>query len=949
MPRTPDRLFRRAHPALLSAIALMLAGCASLTPPAGDAAKPAPAPGATQASPAAAAPAAMPPASAASRPAFAGQAPNPAPRPPAPGQPPAFAEVTKDAKSVDGFLTVWTKDDKTWLEIPAALLDKPMFLGNSLASGLGERSFWPGMMGSEKLVVLRRVGNSVQLVARNLHARGAAAGSPLERALQESYSDSLLAAAPLAAAPHAERKSLLVDAMALLGSDLPSIQPFLEMAYRMPYSLDRGNSSIVSTKTTAGGTSLVLRQHFAVPRIPTPPVMAPGMPPPNPAMLPNPSQVLPDVRSLFLNIAYTLAPLPEQPMKPRRADQRVGYFTDAYMDFGADGGGDRRTHLISRWRLEKKDAAAELSEPKEPIRVVMDRNIPEKWREPVKAGILEWNKAFERAGFKNAIALEQQPADADWNTTEGTKLLAVRWFALEGPGATAVGPSQTDPRTGEILRGAAIIPENWVRVGRTRIADTQPRLMGGADGLSGWSGVNSLDAHAAAAATPMPGDFAGRIAQCSLGSDALEQAQLGFDLLVARGEMDPNGPEAERFIADSLKDVVMHEVGHALGLRHNFRGSTGITRAQLRDASFTAQRGVSNSIMDYNALNLPLEGEAKADVQMRTLGAYDFWAIEYGYREYPAEQESQALSALAARSAADSSLAYATDEDAAGPDPRVNRFDLGDDPLAFAGRQIRIARELWQRTAARTLPADDDMSIYRRNLQRMLAGLNASVPLAVRHVGGVLTSRALAGANQPLLAPVPAAQQREALGLVLGEVFGSASFRFDPRLMSRLGVDQNERLQRFSTNTDFSLGEAVLSIQRPALDYLMADGLAVRLADAEVKVDNPRTLLSFAEVQQRLSDSVWSELKSGKGEIDSLRRSLQREHLKRLAGGVLRPGSAAAADVRAVQRQTALALQTQLSKALTANHWTPIARAHLADSLATLSEALKAPLMRQGV
>ncbi|MBP6899227.1 MAG: zinc-dependent metalloprotease [Burkholderiaceae bacterium] len=942
MPRTPDRLFRRAHPALLSAIALMLAGCASVTPPAGEATKPATAAAtATTAAPAAPPAAATPPAAGASaaagRPAGAAPAPTAAARPPAPGQPPAFADVTKDAKSVDGFLPVWTKDEKTWLEIPAALLDKPMFLGNSLASGLGERSFWPGMMGSEKLVVLRRVGNSVQLVARNLHARGAAAGSPLERALQESYSDSLLAAAPLAAAPHAERKSLLVDAQMLLGGDLPSLQPFLEMMYRMPYSLDRGNSSIVSTKTAAGGTSLVLRQHFAVPRIPTPPVMVPGAPPPNPAMLPNPSQVLPDVRSLFLNVAYTLAPLPEQAMKPRRADQRVGYFTDAYMDFGADGGGDRRTHVISRWRLEKKDPAAELSEPKEPIRVVMDRNIPEKWREPVKAGILEWNKAFERAGFRNAIALEQQPADADWSTTEGTKLLAVRWFALEGPGATAVGPSQTDPRSGEILRGAAIIPENWVRVGRTRIADTQPRLMGGAE------------AQAAAAATPMPGDFAGRIAQCSLGSDALEQAQLGFDLLVARGEMDPNGPEAERFIADSLKDVVMHEVGHALGLRHNFRGSTGVTRAQLRDAGFTAQRGVSNSIMDYNALNLPLEGEAKADVQMRTLGAYDFWAIEYGYREYPAEQEAQALSALAARSAGDTSLAYATDEDAAGPDPQVNRFDLGDDPLAFAGRQLKLARELWQRTATRTLPADDDMSIYRRNLQRMLAGLNASVPLAVRHVGGVLTSRALAGANQPLLAPVPAARQREALGLVLGEVFGSASFRFDPKLMSRLGVDQNERLQRFSPNTDFSLGEAVLSIQRPALDFLMADGLAVRLADAEVKVEDPKSLLSFAEVQQRLADAVWAELKAGKGEIDSLRRNLQREHLRRLAGGVLRPGSAAAADVRAVQRQTALALQAQLSKALAAGNWTPIARAHLADSLATLSEALKAPLVRQGV
>ena len=586
--------------------ALVLAGCATVgTTPAPSIAAAQPVPAVAQAG--ATAPA-RPTAAAAPAPSASAPARTPAP--------PPFAEVTRDAKRADGYLSVWTRDDKTWLEIPADMLDKPFFFGSSLASGLGERFFYPGLMGREHVVMLHRVGNNVQLLARNQHAR-APAGTPLARAVAESYSDSLLGSAPLAAAPHAQSKALLVDAQALLGGDISGVQTHLEASYRLSYSLDRGNSSISRINTQAEGTHITLRQHYAVPRLPAPPAVVPGAPPPNPAALPNPSTVLPDPRSLFLSIAYTLAPLPEQPMKPRQADQRVGYFTSSFVDFGNDNQEGQRTHFIERWRLEKKEPDAEVSEPKQPIRVVMDRNIPEKWREPVRAGILEWNKAFERAGFRNAIALEQQAADASWSSVEGTRMLAVRWFALEGPGATAVGPSQSDPRTGEILRGASIIPENWVRIFRARAAEVTPRLS--------EIGQASADAHL--------GEFAKRYAQCSYADDALQQAQFGFDVLSARGVIDPNGPDGERFIAGALKDVTMHEIGHALGLRHNFRASVAVTPAQLRDPAYTAANGVSASVMDYNAQNVPLDGEPLADYHMGTLGAYDYHAVEYGDRK----------------------------------------------------------------------------------------------------------------------------------------------------------------------------------------------------------------------------------------------------------------------------------------------------------------------------
>ena len=930
------RHFRIASPAVLGAVAALLAGCATTgTSPAGSTA--------ATATPAAAAPAAAPsagPAASGARPSTGpgGTVAAPAARPPAPGTPPAFAEVIKEAKRSDGYLPLWTKDDKTWLEIPAALLDKPMFLGNSLASGLGERGFWPGMMGPEQLVVLRRQGNNLQLLARNYKVR-APAGTPLARAVEESYSDSLLAAVPLAAAPHADSKALLVDAQALLGGDITGLQTALEASYRLPYALDRANSSIERARSSAEGTSITMRSHFAVPKLPAPPVLAPGAPPPNPATLPNPPLGVPDGRSFFLSQTYTLAPLPEVAAKPRAADQRVGYFTSAYIDFGDDASEGRRRHNIERWRLEKKDPAAEISEPKQPIRVVMDRNIPEKWREAVKAGIVEWNKAFEKAGFRNAIAVEQQADNADWTSLEGTRMLAVRWFAIDGPGATAVGPSQSDPRTGEILRGAAIIPENWVRFFRNQSGDTEPRL-------------NS----AAFATAPPVGDFAQRLLQCTYATDALEQAEFAAELLSARGAFVPGSPQAEQYIKDSLKDVTMHEVGHALGLRHNFKASVGIKPAQLRDKAYTGANGISNSVMDYNALNVPLDGEPVANYHMGGLGAYDYWAIEYGYREHAPETERAALQRIAAMSETNPALAYGTDEDHIGAmDPLVNQRDLGDDPLAFAQRQMKLARELWARTQKRELSPDDDLTIYRRNLQRGLNSFGAAVPIAGKYVGGLYTTRTLAGSGKALAVPVPAAQQRAALDLILAEALSSDSFRFDPKFMSRLAVDQFDRIQpgRLMFNTDFSLAGAVLGIQRNVLDGLMGDPMATRLADAESKVDDPRTLLSYADVQQKLSTAVWSELKApakgGAREIDSLRRNLQREHVRRLAGGLLRPSSPAAADARAVYRQAALALEAQLKTAVAASGWTSIARAHLADSLATVSEALKAPLAKQGV
>jgi Met-zincin len=266
---------------------------------------------------------------------------------------------------------------------------------------------------------------------------------------------------------------------------------------------------------------------------------------------------------------------------------------------------------------------------------------------------------------------------------------------------------------------------------------------------------------------------------------------------------------------------------------------------------------------------------------------------------------------------------------------------------------MRLSRELWDLTQTRKLGPDDDMTVYRRNLERGLAGFGVAAPMLAKYVGGTYTSRALAGAQQALVQPVPVAQQRQALDVLVNEVFSSRSFKFDPAYLSRLGIDQFDRWGgsgRPPQGPDFSLGNAVLDVQRGALDNLMSDGKASRMADNETKVADSKEVLSYAELQERLSAAIWQELKAGGKErtVDGLRRNLQREHVKRLVAGLVRPTPSVATDVRAVHRQVAIALEADLKRALAAGGWSSIARAHLADSQAALAEALRAPLVKQG-
>ncbi len=928
-----------------------LASCASLTdgglakdsaaakPPANGAASPPVAalwpPGAASA-PARAPAAGLPPARPASG-AAAASAPTP-PAPPAPGTPPPFATIIKDAKRSDGLLPVWRKDDKFWLEIPAALLDQPLLFSANISHAVGERRLHGSTMGPAWLVSFVKVGQS-QIQLQALNTEFVASGKPQQHTLAQNFSRSLLNSMAIASAPHPESKALLVDASFLL-SDIPSYGRALEAAYRLPYALDRGNSNIRSTNTSAEQTSIATNMHFFMPRLPLPPLM------PMPMPMPTAPSTLPDARSMLIGYVYNFVKLPATPMKPREADGRIGHFYDTVTDFTADLKLRQRVNYINRWRLERKDAAAALSEPVKPITFWIDKNVPLEYRASVKAGVLEWNKAFEKIGFKDAIVVQQQADDAEFDTLDGTHA-SIRWyFGLDSGSAT--GPSHSDPRTGEILDADIRIGDDWARYARgLAVEQTQPSAASFIpDAPFATLSERNLDR---LTAPWRNGRGAERHAFCSYGEAIAGEFAFAMEALAATDALAPDSPQAEALVQAVIKDVVTHEVGHTLGLKHNFKGSTVFTQDQLADPAFTESNGVGSSVMDYAAYNLPLPGEARSRLLGGGIGVYDHWAIEYAYRPLDAKTETEELERIAARST-EPLLAFADDMDSGGDgfDPKANRFDLGADPLTYVERRMKLTQALWKR-AETWQPRPGEGSIRQRNMLAAGFGqMRNAVTLASKFVGGMHAVRevpgtAAAAARQAAYVPVDTAEQRRALSLLTQGLFVADAFRFPAKLVANISPDYVE----FERRDPVSIPASVLRVQGLALDRLMSGSTAQRLLEQPLFLEGAARsqALTLAEVYATLQRAVWSELATG-GETESMRRNLQREHLKRVQLLLTRGGAIAPADALSLVRLYATELQAQLLKVSKSPRLSVESRAHLLDSLSGLNEALKANMQR---
>lgn len=870
-----------------------------------------------------------------------------------------FSNVLKGTRKMGGLFTLYRNKDtgKIYAEIQPDQLNRNYLATITLESGVGEGGLYSGMPAADFLFQFRRVNRNLHFVVPNTYFR-TRAGDPQQRSIKRSFSDSTLAALPIKSI-HPERKSILVELGPLfLNNDLPNLTPLLSEALGSGYALDPERSYFGTAKTFPQNVELESVYGFT----------SGGNGGDFMSYLPT----LPDSRGLSLRVRYSLSQLPEKNgYRPRLADNRVGYFITAFQDFSDDNRPDPFVRYINRWHLEKQDPTAALSPPVKPITFWIENTVPLEYREPIREGVLMWNKAFEKIGYKDAIVVNQMPDKANWDPAD-VRYNTIRWFN-SFDGAFAMGPSRVNPLTGEILDADIIVDANFVRYVKQayRIFAEQNQSADGAavpqSGSQSWCADSRLQRYLQQQNTTNRGNaepvehnhFVRQMRQdydLCYGLESSRQFAMGALSLSFFQNVTPSSDEMQKYVSQFLRELMAHEVGHTLGLRHNFHGSTMLKAEQLNNTEITQSQGLVGSVMDYNPPNIAPKGVEQGDYFTALIGPYDEWAIEYGYTLTDAivpQAERRSLEKIAQRSP-EPALAYATDEDwFAFLDPTINMWDLSSNTLTYTRWQLDNAREIWSRLDKRYPVRGDSYSEVRDIFDTVLFSYLIKAMDITPYIGGQSINRHGYGDPEARLPfePIPLETQRQALAMLQQYVFNEQSFQFPPDLLNKLAPS---RWRHWGTNVptfrlDYPIHDRIFLLQSIVLNDLLSNERLARLRDTELKTQ-PGQALTLPELFDTIQTSVWKEVTQPEGELklSSLRRALQREHLGLLTNMVLR-NSDVPEDARTLAwyqlRQLHGALQSTLRKQ--GRQLDTYTKAHLEETSDRIAKALDAQLRSQ--
>jgi hypothetical protein len=922
-----------------------------------------------------------------------------------------FNEVTRGAEKTEGLFTLYKTGDHLYGEIRPDQFNQTLLVPITIARGLASAGVPVG--DDDTVLIFRRIGDRVQLVRRNIHFK-APMGSPLDKSVRQNYTDSVLMALPIIALNMMKGGAVLIDFSDIFMTD------FAELNLGM---LDRSRSSWTKVKGFPHNMELELEATFTGGRR---------------RSFMGESDGVPDHRGITVVIHYSLMKSPELGYQPRTADDRVGHFLSATKDFGVTDADSNFVRMINRWRLEKANPNAKLSPPKKQIVWYVEDTVPIEYRPYVEEGIREWNKAFEKIGFKDAIAVRWEESDRDVFDPEDTNYCTFRWVTHDSGGAMSC--LRASPLTGEMIDGDVVFDAGFIRywkqayallVGNTTVPGGGPRtaplaigevispilaakLGFGQPRAGALLGIDALGENPLrmipelipADQSPLTWDLArnfarGRRGFCQfqtglqhdfgLAAIALAETrdadkpagesdkQILGDRLAAK-KPQPKDELPEEFLGQAIKHIVMHEVGHSLGLRHNFKASTMLSADQLNDTALTHAKGLVGSVMDYSPINIAPKGKKQGDFYSTTIGPYDYWAIEYAYKPIAGDEAAE-LKKIAAR-APEHDLVYATDEDSfLNDDPYVNRFDLGSDPCEFGKARIALAAELLKNLDARVVKDGDSWTRTRRAFSILLSQWGDGATLASQYVGGHSVSRdhkADKGARDPIV-PVPGAKQRECLKFVTDAILSDKAFQFSPALLRRLGTERWMHWGAdgfFGSSVDISVLERILGIQKIVLGHCLSSSTLARIENQQLQAEPGAEPLRLEEVFRSLTEGIWSDIdqsasspgqKNAKFVLSTMRRNLQREYLRRLSNIVLgrtanpysdlyayvvftgRGDGSMPADARALARLHLKELFGRITRVLEPSNLTidDTTRAHLDESRHRIAKVLEANLDAQ--
>lgn len=795
--------------------------------------------------------------------------------------------ITDKAQTQRGLFSVHKVDDKFYLEIPNRLLYREMLVVNRIGRGAANVKPGNGFMGFagdiiSELVVRFIPGpdNKVFLNKMSYRDRSRDSTSDMYRSVANSNIPPIVYAFDVKAYSN-DSSASVIEITPLISTDNDLL--FFDAGDKRSYglsSLQADKSYVLTVRSFP--TNLNFRTVKTYGRTAGSPI--PGIP----------SLAGGDPATFEINNSFVL--LPDDPMIPRFADERVGYFTTSFTDYDENPQGIAERSYIKRWRLEPKagDEAkylrGELVEPKKPIVFYIDPATPGRWVPYLIQGVNDWQKAFEAAGFKNAIVARVAPTYAD----DSTWLIEdARYSAIVYKPSTvqnASGPSTMDPRTGEILESHINWYHNVMRL------------------LRDWYFIQA----------------------------------------------SPNDPGARKTVFDDelmgqlIRFVSSHEVGHTLGLRHNFGSSSQVPVALLRNKEWVEKNGHTPSIMDYARFNYVAQPEDKIDRVgiFPRIGDYDLWAIKWGYTWYPntktAAEEKERLTKMATDSLKNPRLWFG-DGETYGDDPRNQTEDLGNNSMEASKYGVknlqRIIPNLMEWAAT---PGEDyeELTALYNNVVNQLNRYSGHVR---RNIGGLQRTPKITGQAGSIYSYTPERTQKEAMAWLHEYIFKTPDWLLVPAITGL---------------TNISPQETVLRLQTSSINSLMSASTANKLMrfEAERGVAEAYTL---NEMMTDLRKGIFSEL-AARRPVDIYRRALQKTFTEKLidivnpppasasplitlgrGGASLSPSSIPTSDLISVAKAQAKSLQSEMRAAIPTST-DPSTRMHYADLADRIEKALKA-------
>jgi hypothetical protein len=636
--------------------------------------------------------------------------------------------ITKDAKSDPGVFTVHRIKDKIYYEIPKREQGKEFLWVSQIARttlGVG----YGGQALGNRVVKWERHNNRVLLRGVS-YAVVADPKEPIARAVQAANNDAILKSFYIEAI--GKDDAVVIDVTTLFTTEVAEFSARSRLRARM---FDASRSFIERVSAFPENIEVEATHTFA-----NPPDLSP-----TPATPPNPFLGAGmGTGSATVLMHYSMVKLPDKPMMPRLADERVGYFSIQQQDYGVDEHRAPQRTYITRWRLEKKDPQAELSEPVKPIVYYVDPATPAKWIPYIKKGIEDWQPAFEAAGFKRAIIAKDAPVnDPNWSP-EDARYSVVRWLPSTIQNAT--GPHIHDPRTGEILESDIQMYHNILNLQRN------------------WYFTQAGPLDPRAQKLPLPDDLMGEL----------------------------------------LRFVVAHEVGHTLGFQHNMKASSMYPFEKVRDPKWLKEYGHTPTIMDYSRFNYVAQPEDKipAELLIPKVGPYDKWATMWGYKPIPGartpQEEKKTLDEWARQQDKTPWLRFSTAR-SRGADPGELTEAVGDADAVKAStlglKNLRRVADMLL-TATTTRPGEP-----YNDLEELYGAMIGQWRLEMGHVaqivGGFNSQQKYVGQEGVIFTPIAKERQAEAVRFLNENVFVTPSWIIRPEILRR--IETNGALDRVKT------------------------------------------------------------------------------------------------------------------------------------------------------